>query len=82
MSKAEKLKFLVETRAEILVVKGTSLKRGFNYEPTKGISMRGISNALLRTEGTVTLKLLTPSHETTHTFISWETVLIAYTMEF
>lgn len=57
-----------DTRAEISIVKGASLKRGFNYEPTKGISVRGIANALLRIEGTVTLKLLTPTHETTHIF--------------
>jgi hypothetical protein len=30
--------------------------------------MKGISNALIRTVGTVTLKLLTPTNETTHTF--------------
>ena len=30
--------------------------------------MKGISNALIRTEGTVTLKLLTPTHETTSSF--------------
>jgi hypothetical protein len=45
------------------------LKPGFRHEPTKGINWRGISSALLiRTEGTVTLKLLTPAHETTHAF--------------
>ena len=30
--------------------------------------MKGISNALIRTGETVTLKLLTPTYETTHTF--------------
>ena len=68
LSKKEKLKFLIGTGAEISIVKGASLKPGFDYEPTKGINMRGISNTLLRTEATVTLKLLTPTHETIHTF--------------
>jgi hypothetical protein len=30
--------------------------------------VKGISNSLVRTEGTVELKLLTPTHETTHIF--------------
>jgi len=59
------------------------LRPEFDYEPTKGINVRGISNALLKTEGTVTLKLLTPTHYTLHThFMSWETVLIVNTTEF
>jgi hypothetical protein len=62
------LKFLIDTGAEISIVKSTSLKPGCNYEPTKGINVKGISNALLRTEGTAALKLLTPTHEATHTF--------------
>jgi hypothetical protein len=62
------LKFLIDTGAEISIVKNASLKPGFNYKPTKGINVKGISSALLRTEGTITLKLLTPTHETTHTF--------------
>jgi hypothetical protein len=39
-----------------------------NYELTKGINVKGISNALLRTEGTVMLKLFTLTHETIHLF--------------
>jgi len=68
LSKSGKLKFLIDTGAEISIVKGASLNPGFNYEPTKGINVRGISNALLKTEGTVILKIFTPTHETTHTF--------------
>ena len=68
MSKTGKLKFLIDTGAEISVVKSTRLKPGFSYEPTKGINVRGISNSLLKTEGTTTLKLFTPTHETTHVF--------------
>ena len=68
LSKTEKLKFLIDTGGEISIVKGASLNPGFNYEPTKGINVRGISNALLKTEGTVMLKIFTHTHETTHTF--------------
>jgi len=39
-----------------------------NYEPTEGVNVKGISNALLRTEGTVLFKLFTFTHETTHLF--------------
>jgi hypothetical protein len=68
LSNSEKLKFLIDTGAEISKVKGASLNPGFNYEPTRGINVKGISNALLKTEGTVILKLFTTTHETTHTF--------------
>jgi hypothetical protein len=68
LSKAKKLKFLIDTGAEISIVKSTSLKPGFEYDPPKGINVKGITNALLRTEGTITLTLLTPTHETKHTF--------------
>jgi len=68
LSKSEKLKFLIDTGAEISIGKGASLKPGFNYKPTKGINVRGISNAILKTEGTVILKIFTATHETTHTF--------------
>jgi len=50
------------------MIKVASLKPGFNYESTKGINVRGISNALLKTEVTVMLKLFTPTLETAHTF--------------
>jgi hypothetical protein len=68
LSTSEKLKFLIDTGAEISIIKGASLRPEINYEPTKGINVRGISNTLLRTEGTVMIKLFTTTHETTHTF--------------
>jgi len=68
LSKTEKLKFLIDTGGEISIVKGASLNPGFNYEPTKGINVRGISNALLKNEGTVTLKIFT--HTRDYTYIS------------
>jgi hypothetical protein len=50
------------------MVRSTKLKPGIHYELTKGINRRGISEALLRTEGTVSMKLFTLAHETTHLF--------------
>jgi hypothetical protein len=66
LSNSEKLKFLIDTGAEISIVKGASLRSEIDYEPTRGINVRGISNTLLKTEGTVVLKLFTTTHETTH----------------
>ena len=59
---------MIDTGAKISVVRGTRLRPEINYESTKGINMKGISNELLRTEGTVMLKLFTLTHETTHLF--------------
>ena len=67
-SKTGKLKLLIDTGAEISVVRSTSLRPGFSYESTKGINTRGISSSLLRTKGSTRLKLSTPTHETTHVF--------------
>jgi hypothetical protein len=57
------MKFLIDTGAEILIVKQTSLRPNIEFEPEKCISVKGISNSLMRTEGTVCLKLYTPTHE-------------------
>ena len=44
------------------------MRPGFDCEPTNGINVKGIANTLIKTEGTVKLKLFTPTHETTYTF--------------
>jgi hypothetical protein len=61
-SKAGKMKFLIDTGAEVSIIKGDSLRTGVASEPTKGINIKGISNSLMKTEGTVTLRLLTETH--------------------
>jgi hypothetical protein len=66
--KTTKLRSLIDTGAEISIVSCTKLKLGFNCEPTNGINIKEICDALLRTEDTVLLKLFTPKHETTHLF--------------
>jgi len=52
LGKTGKLRFLIDTGAEISIVRGTKLKPEVNFEPANGISVKGISDALLRTEGT------------------------------
>ena len=64
----EKLQFLIDTGAEISIVRSTKWRPEINYEPTEGIDAKGISDAILRTEGTVLLKLFTLTHEMTHLF--------------
>jgi hypothetical protein len=68
LSKSEKLRFLIDTGAEISIVRGNRLMPGIDYEPTKCIDVKGLSDVLFRTEGTVLLKLFNLTHETTHLF--------------
>jgi hypothetical protein len=67
-SRNEKLKFLIDTGAEISIVSSSRLKPGFKYQCNDGINVRGVSNLVLKTEGTTKLKLATTTHETIHTF--------------
>jgi hypothetical protein len=60
-SKSGKLKFLIDTGAEILVVKSTTMNPGINYESTKRINLKGMSDSFLKTEGTTMLRLFTPT---------------------
>ena len=69
LGKTEKLRFLIDTGAEISIVKGNSLLPGINYEPTDSVTIKGISDAMMRTEGIVSLKMFTLYHETTLYFM-------------
>jgi hypothetical protein len=62
LGKTRKLRFFIDTGPEISIIRGTNLKSEVNFEHVNGISVKGISNALLRTEGTVLLKLFTLTH--------------------
>jgi hypothetical protein len=64
----KKLKFLIDTGAEISIIKGSSLNSGVNYQLRKSVEIKGICDVVLKTGGIVELKLLTESHETVHTF--------------
>ena len=65
---ARKLKFLIDTGAEISLIRSSSLTPGVNCQFHEGVDIKAISKAVMRTEGTVELKLFTETHETTHTF--------------
>ena len=64
----KKLKFLIDTGAEISIIKGSSLNPGVNYQLHNGADIKGICNVVLKTEGIVILKLFTDTHETVHAF--------------
>ena len=51
-----------------MLIRSSSLTPGVNYQFHEGVDIKGISKAVMRTEGTVELKLFTETHETTHTF--------------
>ena len=62
-----KLKFLIDTGAEISIIRSSSLNPGVSYQLHEGVDIKGISNTVMRTEGTVDLKILMETHETMHT---------------
>jgi hypothetical protein len=63
-----KLKFLVDTGAEISIIRRSSVTPGVEYQLYEGVDIKGISNTIMITEGTIDLQLFTDTHETTHTF--------------
>ena len=65
---SRKLKFLIDTGAEISIIRSSCLTSGDEYQWHKGMDIKGISNTVIKTVGTVELKLFTDTHETTHTF--------------
>jgi hypothetical protein len=62
------LKLLVDTGAEISIIRSSSLIPGVEYQLREGVDIKGISNTITKTEGTIDLKLFTDTHETTHIF--------------
>jgi hypothetical protein len=63
-----KLKFLIDTGAEISIIRSSSLTRGVEYQLYEGVDIKGISSTVMKTEGTIDLKLFAHTHETTLTF--------------
>ena len=49
---ARKLKFLIDTGSEISIIRSSSLTPGVNYQFHEGVDITGISNTVMRTEGT------------------------------
>jgi len=65
---SRKLKFLIDTRAGISIIRSSSLTPGVEYQWHKGMNTKGISNTVMKPVGKIDLKLFTDTHETTHTF--------------
>jgi hypothetical protein len=49
----EKLKFLVDTGAQLSLCKHTSIKEGSMYDPRRVVNVRGISSCTERTLGEI-----------------------------
>jgi hypothetical protein len=62
------MKLLVDTGAELCLLKHWSLKEGAVYNPSTTINVRGISNKTERTLGEVNAKLIVGNYETEHKF--------------
>jgi hypothetical protein len=69
LGKKNKLTFLLDTGAGLSVIKRSSLQSGIKYPFKGGINIKRISNTVMKTEGTIMLKLCTDTHDTTHTFL-------------
>jgi hypothetical protein len=63
-----KLKFLIDTGAKISIIRSSSLTPGVEYQMQEGVDVKGITNTVMKTEGTIDLKPFTDTHETIHTF--------------
>jgi hypothetical protein len=67
LGKENKLTFLLDTGADLSVIKWSSLQPGIKYTLKGGINIKGMSNTIIKTKGTIILKLFTDTHETTQT---------------
>jgi hypothetical protein len=63
-----KLRFLIDSGADLCLCKHGSLKEGTVYNSARSVNVKGISNAIEKTLGEVMLKLSTETHETDHKF--------------
>jgi hypothetical protein len=68
LGKENTLTFLLNTGADLSVVKRSSLQPGIKFLLKRGINLKGIFNTIMKTEGTIMLKLFTDTRKTTHTF--------------
>lgn len=64
----EKLKFLIDTGAQLSFCKYASVKEGSVYDPKRVVNVRGISSCTERTLGETEMGLSTENYETTHIF--------------
>jgi hypothetical protein len=64
----EKLKFFIDTGAQLSLCKYDSIEEGSVYNPQRIVNVRGISSGTERTIGEIEMKLSTESHKTMHVF--------------
>jgi hypothetical protein len=67
-SKIDRVKFLVDTGADISIIKESSLKPECDFKIDKSVEIKGISNGVVKTRDTISLKLFSDHHETVHDF--------------
>ena len=60
---------MIDTGAEISLIKEASLNSEASYKLRESAKIKGIGNAVLKTDGIVKLKLFTEKHETVHKFL-------------
>jgi hypothetical protein len=63
-----KLRFLIDSGADLCLCKHGGLEEGTVYNSAISVNVKGISNAIEMTLGEVMLKLSTETHETDHKF--------------
>jgi hypothetical protein len=56
LGKKDKLTFLLDTGTDLSVIKRSSLQTGIKYSLMGRTNIKGISNTIMKTEGTITLK--------------------------
>ena len=64
----DKLKFLIDTGAQLSLCKCDSIKERSVYDPQRIVNVRGISSGTERTIGETEMKLSAENHKTTHVF--------------
>jgi len=74
----EKLKFLIDTGAQLSLCKYDDVKEGYVYDPQRIVNVRVISSGTERTIGEIEMKLSTENHKTTHVFIVGDGIRIPY----
>jgi hypothetical protein len=68
----DKLRFLIDSVADLCLCKHDSLKEVTVYNSTRPVNVKGISNAIEKAPGEVMLKLSTENHETSSDCRRWD----------
>ena len=74
LEKENKLTLLLDTGADLYVIKRSSLQPGIKCLLKGGINIKGISITIMKTERIIILKLFTDTHKTTHISRCWKRI--------